>query len=67
MGDMENLSRNPYLKNLFMEQVQDFTPTPMTRSSVMFYTGIDPKTGEPLFVERNPRKKQRQKSFFFKK
>lgn len=67
MGDMENLSRNPYLKNLFMEQVQDFTPTPMTRSSVMFYTGIDPKTGEPLYVERNPRKKQRQKSFFFKK
>jgi len=67
MEDMESLSRNPHLKNLFMEQVQDFTPTPMTRSSVMFYTGIDPKTEKPLFVERNPRRKQRQKSFFFKK
>jgi len=67
MEDMESLSRNPHLKNLFMEQVQDFTPTPMTRSSVMFYTGIDPKTDKPLFVERNPRRKQRQKSFFFKK
>lgn len=67
MEDMETLSRNPHLKNLYMEQVQDFTPTPMTRSSVMFYTGIDPKTGKSLFVERNIRKKQRQKSFFFKK
>lgn len=65
MEDMENLSRNPHLKNLYMEQVQDFTPTPMTRSSVMFYTGIDPKNGKSLFVERNLSRKKRQKSFFF--
>ncbi|MBR1872023.1 MAG: YgiQ family radical SAM protein [Bacteroidales bacterium] len=67
MHDMELLSRNPALKGLYMDQVQDFTPTPMTTSSVMFYTGLDPRTLEPVFVERDPEKKRRQKSFFFKK
>lgn len=47
-----------------MDQVQDFTPTPMTTSSVMYYTGIDPRTMKPVFVERDPEKKKRQKSFF---
>ena len=50
-----------------MDQVQDFTPTPMTVASVMFYTGLDPKTLRPLFVERNLERKKRQKSFFFNK
>ena len=67
MGDMEKLSRNPYLRGLYMEQVQDFTPTPMTTSSVAFYTGIDPNTGKKVFVERDPERKQRQKSYFFKR
>lgn len=65
MHDMENLASNPSLRGLYMDQVQDFTPTPMTTSSVMFYTGIDPHTGKEVFVERNPERKQRQKSFFF--
>ena len=67
MRDMENLVRNPALKGLYMDQVQDFTPTPMTTSSVMFYSGIDPRTMKPVFVERNLDRKQQQKSFFFKK
>lgn len=67
MRDMENLSRNPTLKGLYMDQVQDFTPTPMTTSSVMFWTGIDPRTMKPVFVERDPDRKRQQKSFFFKK
>ena len=67
MKDMENLSRNPALKGIYMDQVQDFTPTPMTTSSVMYYTGIDPRTMKPVFVERDPEKKKRQKSFFFRK
>ncbi len=67
MNDMERLSRNPALRGLFMEQVQDFTPTPMTTSSVMYYTGIDPRTMKPVFVERDLDKKRAQKSFFFKK
>lgn len=67
MREMEALSRNPALRGLYMDQVQDFTPTPMTVSSVMFYTGLDPKTMKPVFVERNIEQKRRQKSFFFKK
>lgn len=66
MKDMENLSRHPALKGIYMDQVQDFTPTPMTTSSVMFYTGIDPRDKKPVFVERDPERKRRQKSFFFK-
>ncbi len=71
MTDMESLSENQALhgwgQSLFMEQVQDFTPTPMTVSSVMYYTGIDLKSDKKIFVERNIVKKQRQKSFFFNK
>ena len=67
MQDMERLSRNPALKGLYMDQVQDFTPTPMTASSVMFYSGYDPGTMQKVFVERDIERKRRQKSFFFKK
>lgn len=66
-GDMERLARHPALKGIWMDQVQDFMPTPMTTSSVMFYTGLDPRTMKPVFVERDPEKKKAQKSFFFKK
>lgn len=47
------------------EQVQDLTPTPMTLSSVMFYTGFDPYTGEKLYTARTREEKERQKSYFF--
>ena len=50
-----------------LEQVQDLTPTPMTLSSVMFWTGFDPYTGEKLFVARRQEDKRRQKSYFFDK
>ncbi|MBN2007550.1 MAG: YgiQ family radical SAM protein [Anaerolineae bacterium] len=46
---------------LHPEQVQIFTPAPSTYSSVMYYTEMDPFTGEKLFVEKDIRKKQRQK------
>lgn len=67
LEDMKRLSANPCLKGIWMDQVQDFMPTPMTVSSVMFYTGLDPRTMEPLFVERDPDRKKAQKSLFFKK
>jgi uncharacterized radical SAM protein YgiQ len=67
MSDMEKLSRQPALRGIYMDQVQDFMPTPMTTSSVMFYTGLDPRTMEPVFVERDLDRKRMQKSFFFKK
>ena len=67
MREMQRLSRNPALKGLYMDQVQDFTPTPMTTSSVMFYTGVDPKNLDKVFVERDIERKREQKAFFFKK
>jgi uncharacterized radical SAM protein YgiQ len=48
------------------EQVQIFTPTPSTYSSLMYYTETDPFTGEKLFVEKKPAKKERQKSILVK-
>ena len=50
-----------------LEQVQDLTPTPMTLSSVMFYTGEDPYTRQRVFVARSQEEKRRQKSYFFRK
>jgi uncharacterized radical SAM protein YgiQ len=44
------------------EQVQVFTPTPSTYSSLMYYTELDPFTGQPLFVEKDARRKERQKA-----
>ncbi len=66
MKDMEALAKHPALKGIWMDQVQDFTPTPMTTSSVMYWTGLDPRDMTPVFTEHDPAKKQRQKSFFFK-
>ena len=65
MREMRRLASEPALKGLYMDQVQDFTPTPMTTSSVMYYTGMDPKNMQKVFVERDIRKKREQKSFFF--
>lgn len=67
LSDMEALSRHPALKGIRTEQVQDFTPTPMTVSTEMFATGRDPRTGKKIFVERDISRKRLQKSFFFKK
>jgi DNA primase len=49
-----------------LEQVQDLTPTPMTLSSVMFYTGENPYTGQKVFVARSQEAKKKQKQYFFK-
>jgi uncharacterized radical SAM protein YgiQ len=43
------------------EQVQIFTPAPSTWSTLMYYTGLDPFTGEKIFVEKNKRGKEKQK------
>ena len=67
MREMQKLARKPALRGIYMDQVQDFTPTPMTTSSVMYYTGLDPKNLEKVFVERDLERKKEQKSFFFKR
>ncbi len=43
------------------EQVQIFTPTPSTYSSLMYWTGVNPFSNETLLVEKNPRAKEKQK------
>ena len=48
-----------------LEQVQDFTPTPMTVSTEAWYTGYDPYTLEPVFCARTQREKLAQRQFFF--
>ena len=48
-----------------LEQVQDFTPTPMTLASVMFYCGFDPYSGKKLYVARQKEEKLKQKEYFF--
>jgi uncharacterized radical SAM protein YgiQ len=49
------------------EQVQIFTPTPSTYSSLMYYTELDPFTRRPLFVEKDPRRKEHQKDIVTRK
>ena len=67
-ADMRALSQKVLGKLHFtLEQVQDLTPTPMTLSSVMFYTGENPYTGERVYVARSQEDKRRQKAYFFKK
>lgn len=65
MIEMKELHQKMKGLNFNLEQVQDFTPTPMTLSSVMYYTGEDPYTGEKIFVERDSERKKLQKSQFF--
>ncbi len=53
-----------YLRDLgyMPEQVQDFYPTPSTISTVMYYTGIDPRSGKKVYVCRNPHEKAMQRA-----
>ncbi|MBM6786631.1 YgiQ family radical SAM protein [Collinsella tanakaei] len=44
------------------EQVQDFYPTPSTMSTCMYYTGVDPRTMEPVYVARDPHEKAMQRA-----
>ena len=65
-ADMKALSEKVLGRLHFeLEQVQDLTPTPMTLSSVMFYTGENPYTGEKVYVARSQEDKRRQKTYFF--
>lgn len=53
-----------YLRDLgyMPEQVQDFYPTPSTASTVMYYTGIDPRDGKEVYVCKNPHEKAMQRA-----
>ena len=48
-----------------LEQVQDFTPTPMTVSTVIYHSGVHPYTLKPVFTALSPEDKAKQRMFFF--
>lgn len=64
-ADMKDLAAEVKILGIKPEQVQDFTPTPMTLSTLMYYTGFDPYSGKKVYVARNIEDKRRQKEFFF--
>ena len=61
MEDMRQLRDKVKAGRIITEQAQDFTPTPMTLATVMFYTGINPYTGESVEITRDPREKLAQR------
>ena len=67
MKDMQNLSQETRAMRLDTDQVQDFTPTPLTVATTIFATGYHPYTMEKVFCEHDPEEKKKQKSFFFEK
>ena len=64
-SDMSDLAGEVRSLGIKPEQVQDFTPTPMTLSTAMYYCGFDPYTGKKVFVARGIEEKRKQKGYFF--
>ncbi|MGE0088757.1 MAG: YgiQ family radical SAM protein [Bacteroidales bacterium] len=63
--DMVNLAIETKKLDFKLEQVQDFTPTPMTLATVMYYSGINPYTMKKVFVAKTKDEKLSQRKFFF--
>ena len=63
--DMAQLAAITRKLGFHLEQVQDFTPTPMTVATETWYTGYDPYTLEPVFSAKTPREKEAQRQYFF--
>lgn len=63
--DMAELAVRTKKLNFHLEQVQDFTPTPMTMSTEMYYTGYNPYTMEPVFTAHSKDEKLAQRKYFF--
>lgn len=63
--DMAELAVITKRMDFHLEQVQDFTPTPMTVATEAWYTGYHPYTLQPIFSAKTPREKLAQRQFFF--
>ena len=63
--DMAELAAITKQMNYKLEQVQDFTPTPLTVSTTCWATGFHPYTLEPIYSAKTPKEKQEQNKFFF--
>ena len=64
-ADMAELACETKRLDFHLEQVQDFTPTPMTLATTCWATGYHPYTGEKIFSARTPQEKQAQRMYFF--
>lgn len=64
-ADMAELAAITKELDFRLEQVQDFTPTPMTVSTETYYTGFHPYTLKPVYCAKTPMEKQAQRLFFF--
>ncbi|MCH5224745.1 MAG: YgiQ family radical SAM protein [Muribaculaceae bacterium] len=65
LNDMAELAAETKELNYHLEQVQDFTPTPMTLASEIFYTGIHPYSGEKIYTAHTEKEKLNQRRMFF--
>ena len=65
LQDMAQLAVDMKQMGYRLEQIQDFTPTPMTLATEMYYTGIDPTTMKPVYVATTPGDKADQRRLFF--
>lgn len=63
--NMAELAATTKSAGLRLEQVQDFTPTPMTLATVTYYTGLDPYTLKPVYSAKTQNEKKSQNMFFF--
>ncbi|HSQ42342.1 MAG TPA: DUF3362 domain-containing protein, partial [Fibrobacteraceae bacterium] len=65
LADMAELALKTKQMGYRLEQVQDFTPTPMTLSTEIFATGLHPISRKPVFTAKTPQEKKEQRMFFF--
>ena len=63
--DMANLAAETKDMGFRLEQVQDFTPTPMTVATIIYYTGLHPYTLKPVYTAKSKKEKKNQHLFFF--
>ena len=63
--DMADLAIQTKQMDFHLEQVQDFTPTPLTMATTCWATGYNPYTLQPIFSAKTPQEKQQQRMFFF--
>lgn len=63
--EMANLAAETKDMGFRLEQVQDFTPTPMTVATVIYYTGLHPYTLKPVYTAKSKKEKKNQHLFFF--
>jgi len=63
--EMANLAAETKEMGFRLEQVQDFTPTPMTVATVIYYTGVHPYTLRPIYTAKSSKQKKNQHLFFF--